>query len=419
MPDPDEIFTSFVSDRLATKSRAANERYGAEIPNSPTMKDSSTSTPASNQKKLEISAETSSQDAISPPFDECLPCPLDNAGVRQTLVSDGVEDPLTLEATASWKDGIPVPEASAPGALVSGATDPWDSLWVTLGTGLAGGVLVQQGETLQPDFVGGSGGFAQVFAIDPLDSEAKWIAGIPVPMPTVDGYVLAGVGTDSAAWTDPSTLADFTDLQDQIDDIITSLDDYLPLAGGTMDAAAYINWTGGGSVVAISGDLFLNAAATHAVVSNDPFVAYSGIIDNLGADSISSGNRHLIADDGFTVNVDWHEANLLHVDAFIDCVGIVALNSGLGYSVKGEGAPILADTSFEVDNGGGANAQLDGTALTIHGDQVVTIRQGAVAHANTSHSCASIADVNTALNALGTVINNALGAIETHGLIAP
>ena len=70
--------------------------------------------------------------------------------------------------------------------------------------------------------------------------------------------------------------------------------------------------------------------------------------------------------------------------------------------------------------GGGAipaAVELDGS-YSVNNIQVLTTQQAAVTHANTAHACASFADVNTALDALGTIVNDLLTKLETHGLIA-
>lgn len=60
-----------------------------------------------------------------------------------------------------------------------------------------------------------------------------------------------------------------------------------------------------------------------------------------------------------------------------------------------------------------------GVVLKVSGNKVVGARLGAIGSANTSHSCASFADVNAALNAMGTRVNtikDRMGASSGHGL---
>ncbi len=107
-------------------------------------------------------------------------------------------------------------------------------------------------------------------------------------------------------------------------------------------------------------------------------------------------------------------------------------SGGLFY-LRGQGSPPYYGvlTLSNITNGWNAGIEPGGSSpsiwangtgahLTLDGYTVVKTRQSAVGDANTAHACASYADVNTALNALGTKINTILDRIGTpgHGLTA-
>ncbi len=73
-----------------------------------------------------------------------------------------------------------------------------------------------------------------------------------------------------------------------------------------------------------------------------------------------------------------------------------------------------------INAAGAIMVRFSGTGVTIGGNSVLGARQDAVGDANTAHATASFADVNTALNALGTKINTILDRVGPagHGLTA-
>jgi len=72
--------------------------------------------------------------------------------------------------------------------------------------------------------------------------------------------------------------------------------------------------------------------------------------------------------------------------------------------------------------GAGANpawsSAVKASEVQVSGTKVLGAQQGAIADAVTAHACADLAEVNSALNALGGKINSILAALRTHGIIA-